>query len=281
MRRRQSLEPVVVVMLATVLSSCASGGGTPPPAPVPAPVSEAVADADATPVPAAGSEASRSPKAVAPRPSAKAANAAKAGKAANAAKAANRVATRRAPPRPKAVVDSAALERQVTARYAYYPLAQVLARRTRRPDVADRTAMAVVREANRLRMSPSLLAAVVLVENRPLDSAAVSSQGAVGLMQVMPMHAGSYGCASSNLREIDANVCHGASLLHLFVVRTRSVTTALRRYNGCVRGTNTPRCHRYAPRVLRLASALRRDMLETARNEFMVASVGASATAAR
>jgi soluble lytic murein transglycosylase-like protein len=35
-------------------------------------------------------------------------------------------------------------------------------------------------------VSPSLLAAVLLVENRALDSSA----GAVGLMQVMPMHAG-------------------------------------------------------------------------------------------
>ncbi|HEU4647747.1 MAG TPA: transglycosylase SLT domain-containing protein [Gemmatimonadales bacterium] len=263
MRRRQSLEPAVVIMLATVLGSCSSGGRTPPPVPVPVPAPEAAAAADAAPVPTAGTAASRPPKAAAPRPAAK------------------RVATRRARPRPKVVVDSAALERQVTARYTYYPLAQVLARRTRRPDVADRTAMAVVREANRLRMSPSLLAAVVLVENRPLDTAAVSSQGAVGLMQVMPMHAGSYGCASTDLREIDANICHGARLLHLFVVRTRSVKTALRRYNGCVRGTNTPRCHRYAPRVLRLASALRRDMIETAQNEFMVASVGSSAKAAR
>jgi soluble lytic murein transglycosylase-like protein len=223
----------------------------------------------AAPVAAARTDATRAPKAAVTRPVVT-------------RPVTKRVATRRARPRPQPVrVDSAALERQVTARYAYYPLAAVLTRRTRRPDVADRTAMAVVHEANRLRMSPSLLAAVVLVENRPLDTAAVSSQGAVGLMQVMPMHAGSYGCASTELREIDANICHGASLLHLFVVRTRSVPTALRRYNGCVRGTNTPRCHRYAPRVLRLASALRRDMLRTAQNEYMLASVGSSAKAAR
>jgi soluble lytic murein transglycosylase-like protein len=177
-------------------------------------------------------------------------------------------------------VDSAALERQVTVQLAHRPLSQVLARRTRRPEVADRAAIAVVREAELLRISPSLLAAVLLVENRQLDTAAVSSQGAVGLMQVMPMHAGSYGCASTELREIDANICHGARLLRMFIARSRTMQGALRRYNGCVRGTNTPRCHRYAPHVLRLASALRRDMLVTARSDLMVASAGVSARAA-
>jgi soluble lytic murein transglycosylase-like protein len=246
-RRTNTLEPLAVMVLVAALGSCA-GRGNPAPAPVPAPV------ADAAPVPP--------PEPEAVRPAVKKA-----------------IAKRPRPP--VARVDSAALERQMTARFAHRPLAQVLARRTRRPDVADRAAIAVVREADRLRMSPSLLAAVLLVENRPLDTAAVSSAGAVGLMQVMPMHAGSYGCASTELREIDANICHGARLLHMYVARTRSVKSALRRYNGCVRGTNTPRCHRYAPRVLRLASALRRDMLMTAQSGLMVATTGSSARASR
>jgi soluble lytic murein transglycosylase-like protein len=113
-------------------------------------------------------------------------------------------------------------------------------------------------------MSPSLLAAVLLVENRQLDSAAVSSQGAIGLMQVMPMHAGSYGCESADLMNVDANICHGARILHLYLVRSGSVTVALRRYNGCVRGANTPRCYRYPVRVLATAARLRRDILANA-----------------
>jgi soluble lytic murein transglycosylase-like protein len=113
-------------------------------------------------------------------------------------------------------------------------------------------------------MSPSLLAAVLLVENRQLDSAAVSSQGAIGLMQVMPIHAGSYGCGSADLATVDANICHGARILHLYLTRSRSLTVALRRYNGCVRGTNTPRCSRYPVRVLQTAARLRRDILASA-----------------
>ena len=112
-------------------------------------------------------------------------------------------------------MDSTALEFAVTARLAHEPLTRAIARRTRNPELAERAAWAVTREAGRLRISPSLLAAVLLVENRQLDSAAVSSQGAIGLMQVMPIHAGSYGCESDDLRSVDGNICHGARILHL------------------------------------------------------------------
>jgi len=166
---------------------------------------------------------------------------------------------------PKIVrVDSAALEFAVTARLAHEPLTRAIARRTGNPAMAERAAWAVTREAGRIRVSPSLLAAVLLIENRQLDSAAVSSQGAIGLMQVMPIHAGSYGCGSADLTNVDTNICHGARILHLYLVRSRSVTVALRRYNGCVRGANTPRCSRYPVRVLQTAARLRRDILASA-----------------
>lgn len=165
---------------------------------------------------------------------------------------------------PRLLVDSTALEFAVTARLAHEPLTRAIARRTRNPELAERAAWAVTREAGRLRMSPSLLAAVLLVENRQLDSSAVSSQGAIGLMQVMPMHAGSYGCESADLMNVDANICHGARILHLYLVRSRSVTVALKRYNGCVRGANTPRCYRYPVKVLRTAARLRHDILASA-----------------
>jgi soluble lytic murein transglycosylase-like protein len=161
-------------------------------------------------------------------------------------------------------VDSAALEFAVTARLAHEPLTRAIARRTRNPAMAERAAWAVTREAARNRVSPSLLAAVLLIENRQLDSAAVSSQGAIGMMQVMPIHAGSYGCGSADLTSVDGNICHGARILHLYLMRSRSVTVALRRYNGCVRGANTPRCSRYPVRVLQTAARLRRDILASA-----------------
>jgi soluble lytic murein transglycosylase-like protein len=175
------------------------------------------------------------------------------------------------------VADSSALERAVVVRFSHRPLALALARRTRNPELADRAAAAVVREAMQLRMSPSVLGAVLLIENRGLDSSAVSGQGAVGLMQVMPMHAGSYGCSSRDLREVDANICHGSRLLHRYITRTGSLQVALRRYNGCVRGTNTPRCERYPQRVLRTASGLRREMLTNAAEMGLIVPASASA----
>jgi hypothetical protein len=160
-------------------------------------------------------------------------------------------------------VDSAALERAVTREYAHWPLAIALARRSGNPEVAEQAAAALVREAERLRLSPSLLGAVLLIENTPLDPTAVSSQGAIGLMQVMPIHRGSYGCFA-DLVNVETNICHGASILKHMVRRTKSVPLALKRYNGCVRGRNTPRCYLYPVRVLRTASRLRREILLTA-----------------
>jgi len=169
---------------------------------------------------------------------------------------------------PTARVDSAALERAVTRDHSYWPLAIALARRSGNPEVAEQAAAALLREAERLRLSPSLLGAVLLIENTPLDPTAVSSQGAIGLMQVMPVHRGSYGCFA-DLVNIDTNICHGASILKHMVRRTNSVPLALKRYNGCVRGRNTPRCHRYPVRVLRTASRLRREMLLAAADTTM------------
>ena len=169
---------------------------------------------------------------------------------------------------PAARADSAALERAVTKQYAHWPLAIALARRSGNPEVAEQAAAALVREAERLRLSPSLLGAVLLIENTPLDPSAVSSQGAIGLMQVMPVHRGSYGCFA-DLINVETNICHGASILKHMVRRTKSMSLALKRYNGCVRGRNTPRCYRYPVRVLRTASRLRREILLTAADSTM------------
>ena len=165
------------------------------------------------------------------------------------------------PRRPKAAVDSAALERALVARQAHAPLARALVRHNASPELADRIAEAVVRESRRLRLSPSLVAGVLLVENRQLDTTAVSSAGALGLMQVMPLHAGGWGCQSDNLRELEANICHGTRILKRDVRRSSTLNVALRRYNGCVASAATPRCRRYPARVLAAAGRIRRDML--------------------
>src|SRR5688572_16740096 len=54
--------------------------------------------------------------------------------------------------------------------------------------------VALVREGERAGVDARALASLLLVENAALDPSARSTQGATGLMQVMPFHAGRWGC---------------------------------------------------------------------------------------
>jgi soluble lytic murein transglycosylase-like protein len=88
-----------------------------------------------------------------------------------------------------------------------------------------------------------------LTENPGLDPKAKSFVGARGLMQVMPFHAGKWGCASPDLFDIESNICHGVAILADNLMQSRTLPQALLGYNGCVRGTNTPDCFRYPRKV--------------------------------
>jgi soluble lytic murein transglycosylase-like protein len=116
------------------------------------------------------------------------------------------------------------------------------------PDHATRTALALVREGANADVDPRLLLAVVAVENPWLEPGARSPSGAVGLMQVMPFHAGAWGCGSSDLTDLEVNICHGTNILADAIRRQDGdLRRALLRYNGCVRGTDTPDCHLIPP----------------------------------
>ena len=126
------------------------------------------------------------------------------------------------------------------------PIRRVLLRYRNDPALAERVAVALVREANQVGLEPRLLLAVLLVENPWLDPEIRSSVGAVGLMQVMPLHRGAWPSCEPDLEDVDANICHGARIFaHYFQRSGRNVERALLAYNGCVRGTNTPNCHQY------------------------------------
>jgi hypothetical protein len=51
------------------------------------------------------------------------------------------------------------------------------------------------------------------------------------------------------------------SILADLIKRSPNVERALQRYNGCVRGTNTPNCHTYSGKVLRFAEQAATQML--------------------
>jgi len=128
--------------------------------------------------------------------------------------------------------------------------------------LAQRIASAIVVEGGKKSIDPALLVGVVLTEDAKLDPNAKSFVGARGLMQVMPFHAGKWkGCSSADLFAIDSNICHGVSILADLIKRSPSVSSALQRYNGCVRGTNTPNCHTYSGKVLKFAEQAASQML--------------------
>ncbi|PYO49245.1 MAG: hypothetical protein DMD72_05475 [Gemmatimonadetes bacterium] len=128
--------------------------------------------------------------------------------------------------------------------------------------LANRIASAIVVQGGKKNIDPALLVGVVLTEDAKLDPNAKSFVGARGLMQVMPFHAGKWkGCTSADLFSIDSNICHGTSILADLIKRSPSVASALQRYNGCVRGTNTPNCHTYSGKVLKFAEQAATQML--------------------
>jgi soluble lytic murein transglycosylase-like protein len=140
-------------------------------------------------------------------------------------------------------------------------VAAVLRQYTKDDDAADRIAGAIVDEGTRRDLDPALLVGVLLTEDATLDTTARSSVGARGLMQVMPTHAGQWGCGSRNLFSIESNICHGASILEDNIKNSPSTRVALLRYNGCVHGRNTPNCHSYPDKVMRAAHKTSRELL--------------------
>jgi soluble lytic murein transglycosylase-like protein len=118
------------------------------------------------------------------------------------------------------------------------------------PQLVRRVAVSLVREARRTQLEPRLLLAVLLVENPWIDPSKSSHVGAQGLMQVMPFHRGQWRPCQPRLDDVDANICHGARIFAAYLREEKgNVDRALLRYNGCVKGTNTPDCHQYPTHV--------------------------------
>jgi soluble lytic murein transglycosylase-like protein len=133
---------------------------------------------------------------------------------------------------------------------------------------AKQIATAVVAQGARKNISPALLVGILLTEDIKLRPTAQSFVGARGLMQVMPFHQGKWKeCGSGSLYEIDTNVCYGVSILADLIKRSPTVERALLRYNGCVRGTNTPNCQSYSGKVLAFAEQAATRMLTFSMSE--------------
>ncbi len=88
------------------------------------------------------------------------------------------------------------------------------------------------RREGEVRLPPGLVMAVVSVESG-FDRWAVSSAGAVGLMQVMPFWPEKLGMQRYELTRVAPNIRMGCAILRFYLQQERnSVTRALARYNG-------------------------------------------------
>ena len=125
------------------------------------------------------------------------------------------------------------------------------------PARADTVAYYAVREAYLRGIPPAVVFGVMLTENSRFVSKALSNVGAVGLMQVYPKVwlkalQEKFG---SDLSTDSTNLKYGVYILSTYIKTDRgsaqaaAVNRGLLRYNGCVRGTNTPHCHNYPSKV--------------------------------
>ncbi len=130
---------------------------------------------------------------------------------------------------------------------------------------ADSVAYYAVREAYVRGIPPAVIFGVMLTENAVFASTATSNVGAVGLMQVYPkVWLKSLGSMfGRNLAVDSTNLKYGTYILSQYIrtkpgqsPSTAEVRSGLLKYNGCVRGTNTPNCHTYPNKVQNYVSKL-------------------------
>jgi soluble lytic murein transglycosylase-like protein len=85
-----------------------------------------------------------------------------------------------------------------------------------------------------VRLPPGLVMAIIDVESR-FDRWAVSSAGAVGLMQVMPFWPEELGMRRHELTRVGPNIRMGAAIFRHYLAREKKdIGKALARYNGSV-----------------------------------------------
>lgn len=111
-----------------------------------------------------------------------------------------------------------------------------------------RLARLVVERSSARGIPAPIVFGVIMVENPWLDSTAVSYAGARGIMQVMTMHDGTWGCREAP-ETVAGNLCLGLSVLEFLLASEarKAVSRALLRYNGCSSAKHG--CHDYADKV--------------------------------
>jgi hypothetical protein len=125
---------------------------------------------------------------------------------------------------------------------------------------ADSIATYAVREGHIRGIPPALIFGLMLTENATFVSRATSNVGAIGLMQIYPKYwvkplGKQFG---TDLQRDETNIKYGVYIMQHYLkpkigqpMSAEQIRRGLLRYNGCVRGTNTPRCHTYPSKIAR------------------------------
>jgi soluble lytic murein transglycosylase-like protein len=87
-------------------------------------------------------------------------------------------------------------------------------------------------EASLAQLKPEIVLALIEVESR-FDSYAVSSAGAMGMMQIMPFWKKEIGRPNDNLIDTQTNLRYGCTILRYYLDKEKGrLADALARYNG-------------------------------------------------
>lgn len=116
------------------------------------------------------------------------------------------------------------------------PLARFVADTTQR----QRLLIRVYQEARLAGLPPDLVLALIQVESA-FNADAISSAGAVGLMQIMPFWVSELGLPIDDLTHPPRNLRYGCTILaHYLAIENGDFTRALARYNGSLGKTWYP-----------------------------------------
>jgi soluble lytic murein transglycosylase-like protein len=103
------------------------------------------------------------------------------------------------------------------------------------PTLSEQRDTIVAQEARRAGAPVALSIAVSHVENWTGDSMAISTRGAVGLMQVLPkywQHEFEEECGCGSLFQRRLNACKGVRVLAFYLKQQKTTALALRAYHG-------------------------------------------------
>ncbi|MDR5898828.1 lytic transglycosylase domain-containing protein [Halomonas vilamensis] len=119
-------------------------------------------------------------------------------------------------------------------------MAPILARFIADTAKRDRLLRRLYLEASLADLPPTLVLALIQVESG-FDANAVSSAGAVGLMQIMPFWIDELGVPADDLKDPWRNLRYGCTILaHYLAIEKGDFTRALARYNGSLGETWYP-----------------------------------------